>query len=455
MARDTRDILFRFLGDSKDLQQATKQADKSVGSFSKGMKGAAGAAAGLGLALGAAEVANWAKDAVGLAMAAEEVDSKFEAVFGTATDLTAELEAWGDMAGVTTTDAKNLAATFGNLAQAQGIGAAEAEAMALETAKLAGDLASFNDADPAKVYEDLNKALLTTEREGMKKYGIAITQADVDQRALAKATAEGRTEVTKADKAYASMAIAAEQAGKAVGDLERTQDSAANQQRKFNASLKEVQETIGRELLPVAADLLDTLNDLTPAIKAAASAAGSTSAGSDSSPTRCVTPSTWRHMGRQLHRHVDNAAGGLMRSSSPGQADVKELGEGVVATAETVFKEFADTSQIVADALDQRVKQAIVDSADATRDLAAAQAEYRTAVEQSYGARSEYDVWLAGYLAKVRAINGLGPLQVVSPAQPDQGQGYFGDGQFNPPGTGVDSSSRVYRNTQGYSPGAQ
>jgi hypothetical protein len=29
MARDTRDILFRFLGDSKDLERASKGADKS------------------------------------------------------------------------------------------------------------------------------------------------------------------------------------------------------------------------------------------------------------------------------------------------------------------------------------------------------------------------------------------------------------------------------------------
>jgi len=241
--------------------------DRALG----GVKAAALAA---GATFGAMELARWAGDAIQLAVAAEEVDSKFEAVFGSSQEFTEALSEWADMAGITDTASRDLAATFGNLAMAQGISGEDTQALTLLVAELAGDMASFNDADPEQVFEDLNKALLTTEREGMKKYGIALTQAEIDQGALEIATKDGRKEVTKADKALAAYELTVKQAGKAVGDLERTQDSAANQQRQLKAALSEMQETIGRELLPVYQELLQLTVSLTPLLKNVAGAAG-------------------------------------------------------------------------------------------------------------------------------------------------------------------------------------
>jgi hypothetical protein len=139
-----------------------------------------------------------------MALAAGEVDSKFQSVFGSAEKLTDQLREWGDVAGVTETQGKNLAASFGNLAMAQGLSSKESQEMALKVATLAGDLASFQDQDPSEVFRDLNKALLTTEREGMKKYDIAISEAEVKTVAMRKATEDGRTEITAADRALAS-----------------------------------------------------------------------------------------------------------------------------------------------------------------------------------------------------------------------------------------------------------
>jgi len=278
---ENQDLRFRFLADARDflrknrdVQGGLGRTDKAVSRSSQAWSGMQRAVGAVGLAFGAGQVAKWAGDAIQLAVAAEEVESKFDAVYGSAEDLRSQLEAWGDMAGVTTTQAMDLAATFGNLAQAQGITAENTQDLALDVAELAGDMASFNDKDPAEVFRDLNKALLTTEREGMKKYDIAITEAEVKTRAAAIAAAEGRDEVTKADRAYASYAIAVEQAGQAVGDLERTQDSAANKQRRMQKELRDMQEEIGKELLPVYNDLLEVMVDLAPALGAVGQAAG-------------------------------------------------------------------------------------------------------------------------------------------------------------------------------------
>ena len=274
MARNVNDILFRFLADTKSLNRGTKDAKKQLGGVSKGMSGVTKAAGAMAVAFAAAKVGDFASDAIQLAISADEVDEKFRAVFGSATDLNDSLREWGDLAGVTEQTGKDLAATFGNLAMAQGISREETEELTLLVAELAGDMASFNDSDPEGVFFDLNKALLTTEREGMKKYGIALTETEIKQRALDIAVADGRTEFTKADKALASYQLAVEQAGKAVGDLERTSDSTANQQRQLKATFEELQEEIGRDLLPVYADLLKITKDLTPVISKAARSFG-------------------------------------------------------------------------------------------------------------------------------------------------------------------------------------
>jgi len=168
----------------------------------------------------------------------------------------------------------NLGASFGNLAIAQGMSKDETELLVGKVAELAGDLASFNDADPEAVFEDLNKALLTTEREGMKKYGIAISEVEVKQRALELATEDGRTEVSQADRVMAAYEISVRQAGSAVGDLGRTSDSTKNQQRQLKASTEELQQQVGEMLLPVMDELVGIGNDLIPVLKGIGEMAG-------------------------------------------------------------------------------------------------------------------------------------------------------------------------------------
>lgn len=274
MARNERRIDWSYFLDARNFVKGNKDAQRSLSTTEKAMGTLKKAFGAVAIAFGAREVVQWAGDAIQLAVAADEVDSRFKAVFGTAGDLTDQLREWGDVAGVTETGAKDLASSFGNLAQVQGLTNEQSQEMALNVAKLAGDLASFQDKDPAAVFRALNKGLLTTEREGLKEYNLALTQAEVTQRALAIAVQDGRSEATKADMAYASYAIAVEQAGQANGDLERTADSTASQQRQLKATIMELQEEIGRELLPVFADLLEVASDLTPVMKGAAKAVG-------------------------------------------------------------------------------------------------------------------------------------------------------------------------------------
>jgi len=354
---ERRDILFRLLGDSKSLQRATRQGQSALGRMSDSLKRVAGAA---GLAFGGRELLRWTSDALQMAAAAEEVDSKFEAVFGTNQRLIQSLEDWASLAGITDSKAKDLAATFGNLAMAQGLSRDATEDLTVDVAELAGDLASFNNIEPDVVFNDLNKALLTTEREGMKKYGIAISEAEVKTRALAIATGDGRTEVTKADRALASYQIAVSQAGKAVGDLERTSDSTANTQRRLRARLEETQEAIGRNLLPTFKFWLDAVDDGTSIMDGFVDGLGLASE-AVSRQEREVNKARWTQI------VWDQATAGLTRT-------VREFNEAVEA-ANGGVRDLRDVSDDYAKGAAVQYPSSIAQMTKAQRDFNEAMAE--------------------------------------------------------------------------------
>jgi len=267
MAKARNDILFRFLGDTKSLDRANQTAQRGFKKTAGVMDSLKTGAVALGAAFGARELLQWGGDAIQLAVAAEEVDSKFQAVFGSARNFTTAISEWADMAGVTDQKARDLAATFGNLSMSQGVSKEATMELTEDVATLAGDMASFNDADPAAVFDTLTTAINTAERDGLKKFGIAVSQAEVEQRALTIAVAAGRDEVTQADESLAAYQLIAKKAGQANGDLERTQDSLANQQRQTTATFAEFQEEIGRQLLPAYEDLLDATVNLLPGLQ--------------------------------------------------------------------------------------------------------------------------------------------------------------------------------------------
>lgn len=257
-------------GGFKRTESATDKAQAAFGRITR-------VAGAVGIALGGRELLKFAGDAIDAAVAADEMESKFRAVFRGSEDAAASVARFGDMSGVADAQAKDLFATTGNLALAMGFSDDAAVALTDEIAILAGDIASFNDADPAQVFEDLNQAALTTEREGMKKYGISLGENEIKQRALELAQKDGRVEFDKTDKALASLELASEQAGLAVGDLGKTQDSLANRQRRFQAKLENTKVAIGKELvgaMSAAMDASDLLGDniATMAVGVAASA---------------------------------------------------------------------------------------------------------------------------------------------------------------------------------------
>lgn len=254
--------------------RASDAFDKAGGSFegmtSKIGKFATGAVAGLAVA----KMAQLASQTVGLAVDAEEAGSAFATTFGEATVAATEfVDDFANKAGFARHELQQLLATSGNVAQ--GIGATETKSAALaeSMARLAGDVASFsNAAGGSEAVLMALQSALTGEREALKTYGIAISEAEVAQLALNETGKTRVDQLTRLEKAEATVALAYEKAGKAVGDLDRTQDSAANTMRRLRAETKEAGAEFGAALLPIVEDIMPELIEAIPEVTTAIAA---------------------------------------------------------------------------------------------------------------------------------------------------------------------------------------
>lgn len=176
-----------------------------------------------------------------------EATSKFNVVFGDvqkrANLVKNELtEAYG----LSRIEATKLLAATGDLLTGFGLTGDAALDISEQVNKLAVDLASFSNAagGAEAVSQALTKALLG-ERESLKTYGIAIREADIQQRLLEKGQDKLTGTALRQAKAYATLELSLEQSKNAIGDFARTQDSFANQSRMMQSDLQDLSSTLG------------------------------------------------------------------------------------------------------------------------------------------------------------------------------------------------------------------
>jgi len=261
VARGVTELLMKITGDNREAVKALNGIEGKMTSFGKNITNAL---KGVAAAFAIKEVAQFGKDALMAAVDAEEAASAFKTVFGPAVaDVTRFVDEFANKAGFASHELEQMLAITGNIVQ--GLGATERESaqLAITMATLAGDVASFSNAQGgAEAVMAALQSALTGEREALKTYGIVINEADVQTRAFANTGKTAASELTKMEKATATVQIAMERAGKAVGDLDRTADGNANQMRELSAVWKETQVSIGEALIPALEALLPLLKAL-------------------------------------------------------------------------------------------------------------------------------------------------------------------------------------------------
>ena len=248
---------------AKDLDDEVNNTTRSNQRFGKSMSGLQKTAVAGGAIFAGKILFDFAKEAVNAAVSAEEAGAAFETTFGSAAErATAFLEGFANKAGLTVGEAQQLQATLGAVAQGIGFTQEASADLSIELTKIAADVASFSNisAGAEPVLQAFRSALVG-EREALKTYGIAITEAEVQTKAFEQTTKTSADELTRQDKAFATLALIQEKAAVQIGDLDRTLESFANQSRAAGAELRELKEEIGDELIPALAEMLPSFRE--------------------------------------------------------------------------------------------------------------------------------------------------------------------------------------------------
>lgn len=161
--------------------------------------------------------------------------------------------------GLSETVAKQYMGTFGAMSKAFGFAEQDAYEMSATLTGLAGDVASFYNLDPSEAYTKL-KSVFTGETESLKDLGVVMTQAALDQYALANGFGKTTSAMSEQEKVSLRLAFVTDQLSLASGDFIRTQDSWANQTRVLALRFDALKASLGKGFIAVFTPIVKGIN---------------------------------------------------------------------------------------------------------------------------------------------------------------------------------------------------
>jgi hypothetical protein len=239
-----------------------------------------------------------------------ESQSKVNVVFGSSANVVNEFAKTSATSfGITKQAALEATGTFGNLMQAFGIGQAKAAEMSTTLIGLAADLGSFNNTSVEEAILALRSGL-SGEAEPLKKYGVALTDVLLKEKARELGLYKGTGALSVNAKTEASYALILEQTSLAQGDAARTSGGLAMQHKILKAQLSDVTAQIGSVMIPAFVGAVSFINEsMLPAFRDFASALeeGGLSGGFDFIATRFEesAPKVVEALGQMISQAVE------------------------------------------------------------------------------------------------------------------------------------------------------
>ena len=235
---------------ANQVENQTKRINKSI----SGIKSfVAKATAGLGLfKLG--------QEAIQVASNIQEVQNVVDVAFG---DMAWKAEKFAKTAitqfGMSELSAKKTASTYMAMAKSMGINEQASSDMAINLAKLSGDVASFFNISQELADVRL-KSVFTGETETLKELGVVMTQANLQQFAYSQGINKNIRDMSQAEITTLRYRFVMESLAMAQGDFARTSGSWANQIRLLKEQWKQLLGIIGDGLISVLTPVIQVIN---------------------------------------------------------------------------------------------------------------------------------------------------------------------------------------------------
>lgn len=275
----TEQLLVRLQMDAGQYKREAREASTATTNVGKAADGATlnvrkfgkeallGAASAGGLALGAAAAAagviNFGKETVTAATSLNESINAVNVVFGDAADgVLAIGENAATSFGLAQSEFNGFAVQFSNFATtiAEQEGRDVAEVIEEMTGRIA-DFASVMNIDVPQAAEKFRSGL-AGETEPLRQFGIDVSAAAVNQKALELNLANTTAELTEQDKVLARYELIMEQTDKVAGDFKNTQGDLANATRTFSALLEDFKAQLGESIIPFLGDFVLQLTNI-------------------------------------------------------------------------------------------------------------------------------------------------------------------------------------------------
>lgn len=162
--------------------------------------------------------------------------------------------------GLARSTAITMVSDFGALFKGMGIGLKETEEWSRTLTERTMDLSNFYDTTIEETTNALN-AIVTGQTEPLRKFGINMTQATLQEYAYANGIKKKVSEMTEAEKVQLRYNFVIDRTSIAVGTTARESDSATGQINRFKESIKELGLAFSEEILPVITPLIENLTD--------------------------------------------------------------------------------------------------------------------------------------------------------------------------------------------------
>lgn len=210
--------------------------------------------------LGIYQVFSFLKQGVEYASDLSEVQNVVDVTFGNSKNV---IENFSKNAikqfGISELAAKDTAGRFQAMGTAVGFSQGKMANMSVELTKLSADMASFYNVSQKEVATSL-QSIFTGETEPMRRYGIDLTQATLQEWALKQGIDADMQSMSQAEKVMLRYQYVIANTGAATGDFARTSASWANQVRILSEQFKVLGSVIGKGIIAAFKPFIQTLN---------------------------------------------------------------------------------------------------------------------------------------------------------------------------------------------------
>lgn len=192
----------------------------------------------------------------------EQALGKMEVVFE---QNSREIETWASNAladfGLARSSAVGMASDFGALFKGMGFTINQTAEWSKTLTERVMDLSNFYDTTTSETVNALN-AIVTGQTEPLRKFGINMTQAALQEYAYSQNIRKKIADMTEAEKVQLRYNFVMEKTTIAVGTTARESESASAQMKKLVEVGKELGVSFGDVLLPVLVPFLEGINNI-------------------------------------------------------------------------------------------------------------------------------------------------------------------------------------------------